>query len=201
MVFCQMYVDCYKDKLVQNDIFQEFFINIIVVWVNMLFFLFFGFIKIFVGVCVIVVEFVDIGYEIIMEGKVCICIVGGYDDFGEEGLYEFVNMKVISNFVDEMVYGCIFVEMFRFIIMIRNGFMEVQGVGFQVIMIVKFVFDMGVFIWGIFVFIMIVFDKIGCFVFVFGQGVFIIVCEYFGKFFFLFLDIKYRRCQIERCIC
>lgn len=169
------------------------------VWVNMLFLFLFGFIKIFVGVCVIVVEFVDIGYEIIMEGKVCICFVGGFDDFGEEGLYEFVNMKVMSNIVDEFVYGCILKEMLWFMIIICNGFMEFQGCGIQIIMIVQFVIDMGMFVYGIVVMIIIVFDKIGCFVFVFGQGVFISVCEYQGKFFLFFFDINYCCCQIECC--
>ncbi|CRK44578.1 hypothetical protein BN1723_016358, partial [Verticillium longisporum] len=74
-------------------------------WVNMLLLSSSGPIKTPVGACATSVESVDIGYETIMEGKAKIVFVGGFDDFGEEGSYEFANMKATSNAVDELAHG------------------------------------------------------------------------------------------------
>ncbi|CAP67324.1 uncharacterized protein PODANS_1_23310 [Podospora anserina S mat+] len=194
----QMHVDRYKDKPVQNDILQESFINTIAAWVNMLLLSSSGPIKTPVGACATAVESVDIGYETIMEGKARICIVGGYDDFGEEGSYEFANMKATSNSVDEMAHGRTPAEMSRPTTTTRNGFMEAQGAGLQVIMTAKLALDMGVPIWGILALTTTASDKIGRSVPAPGQGVLTTAREHSGKFPSPLLDIKYRRRQIER---
>ncbi|EEY14911.1 fatty acid synthase subunit alpha reductase [Verticillium alfalfae VaMs.102] len=100
-----MHRDRFLDKPVQNDILQESFINTMAAWVNMLLLSSSGPIKTPVGACATSVESVDIGYETIMEGKAKIVFVGGFDDFGEEGSYEFANMKATSNAVDELAHG------------------------------------------------------------------------------------------------
>ena len=100
-----MYKDRFMEKPVQKDILQESFINTMSAWVNMLLMSSTGPIKTPVGACATAVESIDIGYETILEGKARVCFVGGFDDFQEEGSYEFANMKATSNAVDEFAHG------------------------------------------------------------------------------------------------
>ncbi|KAK3939839.1 fatty acid synthase subunit alpha [Diplogelasinospora grovesii] len=193
-----MHRDRFLDKPLQNDILQESFINTMAAWVNMLLISSSGPIKTPVGACATSVESVDIGYETIMEGKARICFVGGFDDFGEEGSYEFANMKATSNAVDEFAHGRTPKEMSRPTTTTRNGFMESQGCGVQVIMTAKLALDMGVPIYGILALTTTASDKIGRSVPAPGQGVLTTAREHPGKFPSPLLDIKYRRRQIER---
>ncbi|KAK0620028.1 hypothetical protein B0T14DRAFT_480630 [Immersiella caudata] len=193
-----MHRDRFLDKPLQNDILQESFINTMAAWVNMLLISSSGPIKTPVGACATAVESVDIGYETIMEGKARVCFVGGFDDFGEEGSYEFANMKATSNAVDEFAHGRTPKEMSRPTTTTRNGFMESQGSGVQVIMTAKLALDMGVPIHGILALTTTASDKIGRSVPAPGQGVLTTAREHPGKFQSPLLDIKYRRRQIER---
>lgn len=193
-----MHRDRFLDKPLQNDILQESFINTMAAWVNMLLISSSGPIKTPVGACATAVESVDIGYETIMEGKARICFVGGFDDFGEEGSYEFANMKATSNAVDEFAHGRTPKEMSRPTTTTRNGFMESQGSGVQVIMTAKLALDMGVPIHGILALTTTASDKIGRSVPAPGQGVLTTAREHPGKYQSPLLDIKYRRRQIER---
>ncbi|KAK4100222.1 hypothetical protein N658DRAFT_427983 [Parathielavia hyrcaniae] len=193
-----MHRDRFLDKPLQNDILQESFINTMAAWVNMLLISSSGPIKTPVGACATAVESVDIGYETIMEGKARVCFVGGFDDFGEEGSYEFANMKATSNAVDEFAHGRTPKEMSRPTTTTRNGFMESQGCGVQVIMTAKLALDMGVPIYGILALTTTASDKIGRSVPAPGQGVLTTAREHPGKFASPLLDIKYRRRQIER---
>jgi fatty acid synthase subunit alpha len=183
---------------VQNDILQESFINTMAAWVNMLLMSSSGPIKTPVGACATAVESIDTGYETIMEGKARVCFVGGFDDLGEEGSYEFANMKATSNTVDEFAHGRTPAEMSRPTTTTRNGFMESQGCGIQVIMTAKLALDMGVPIHGIVALTTTASDKIGRSVPAPGQGVLTTARENPGKFPSPLLDIKYRRRQIER---
>ncbi|KAF3767970.1 hypothetical protein M406DRAFT_70070 [Cryphonectria parasitica EP155] len=192
-----MHRDRFLDKPLQNDILQESFINTMAAWVNMLLISSSGPIKTPVGACATAVESVDIGYETIMEGKARVCFVGGFDDFGEEGSYEFANMKATSNAVDEFAHGRTPKEMSRPTTTTRNGFMESQGCGVQVIMTAKLALDMGVPIHGILALTTTASDKIGRSVPAPGQGVLTTARENPGKFPSPLLDIKYRRRQIE----
>jgi fatty acid synthase subunit alpha len=193
-----MHRDRFLDKPLQNDILQESFINTMAAWVNMLLISSSGPIKTPVGACATAVESVDIGYETIMEGKARVCFVGGFDDFGEEGSYEFANMKATSNAVDEFAHGRTPQEMSRPTTTTRNGFMESQGCGIQVIMTAKLALDMGVPIYSILALTTTASDKIGRSVPAPGQGVLTTAREHPGKFPSPLLDIKYRRRQIER---
>ncbi|KAK5998240.1 Fatty acid synthase subunit alpha [Cladobotryum mycophilum] len=193
-----MHKDRYLDKPLQNDILQESFINTMAAWVNMLLISSSGPIKTPVGACATAVESVDIGYETIMEGKARVCFVGGFDDFGEEGSYEFANMKATSNTVDEFAHGRTPKEMSRPTTTTRNGFMESQGCGVQVIMTAKLALDMGVPIYGILALTTTASDKIGRSVPAPGKGVLTTAREHAGKFPSPLLDINYRRRQIER---
>jgi fatty acid synthase subunit alpha, fungi type len=192
-----MYKDRYLDKPLQKDILQESFINTMSAWVNMLLLSSTGPIKTPVGACATAVESIDIGYETIVEGKARVCLVGGFDDFQEEGSYEFANMKATSNAVDEFEHGRTPREMSRPTTTTRNGFMESQGCGIQVIMTARLALDMGVPIYGILGMTATATDKIGRSIPAPGQGVLTTARENPGKFPSPLLDIKYRRRQIE----
>lgn len=192
-----MYKDRFLDKPLQKDILQESFINTMSAWVNMLLMSSTGPIKTPVGACATSVESVDIGYETIVEGKARVCFVGGFDDFQEEGSYEFANMKATSNAVDEFAHGRTPKEMSRPTTTTRNGFMESQGCGIQVIMTARLALDMGVPIYGILGLTATATDKIGRSIPAPGQGVLTTAREKPGKFPSPLLDIKYRRRQIE----
>ncbi|KAM3084196.1 beta subunit of fatty acid synthetase [Clarireedia jacksonii] len=192
-----MYKDRFLDKPLQKDILQESFINTMSAWVNMLLISSTGPIKTPVGACATSVESIDIGYETIVEGKARVCFVGGFDDFQEEGSYEFANMKATSNAVDEFAHGRTPKEMSRPTTTTRNGFMESQGCGIQVIMTAKLALEMGVPIYGILGLTSTATDKIGRSVPAPGQGVLTTARENPGKFPSPLLDIKYRRRQVE----
>ncbi|KAL6702779.1 beta subunit of fatty acid synthetase [Coniothyrium glycines] len=192
-----MYKDRFLDKPVQKDILQESFINTMAAWVNMLLMSSTGPIKTPVGACATAVESVDIGYDTIVEGKARVCFVGGFDDFQEEGSYEFANMKATSNAEDEFAHGRTPKEMSRPTTTTRNGFMESQGCGMQVIMDAKLALDMGVPIYGILGYTATATDKIGRSVPAPGKGVLTSAREAPSKFPSPLLDIKYRRRQME----
>ena len=192
-----MYKDRFLDKPRQKDILQESFINTMSAWVNMLLMSSTGPIKTPVGACATAVESIDIGYETILEGKARVCFVGGFDDFQEEGSYEFANMKATSNAVDEFAHGRTPKEMSRPTTTTRNGFMESQGCGMQIIMTAKLALEMGVPIYGILALTTTATDKIGRSVPAPGQGVLTTARENPSKFPSPLLDIKYRRRQID----
>ncbi|KAK4214388.1 fatty acid synthase subunit alpha [Rhypophila decipiens] len=193
-----MHKDRFLDQPLQNDILQESFINTMAAWVNMLLLSSSGPIKTPVAACATAVESLDIGYETIMDGKARVCLVGGFDDFGEEGSYEFANMKATSNSVDEFAHGRTPAEMSRPTTTTRNGFMESQGSGIQLLMTAKLALEMGVPIYGILALTTTASDKIGRSVPAPGQGILTTAREHAGKFPSPLLDIKYRRRQIER---
>ncbi|KAF1352372.1 fatty acid synthase subunit alpha [Delphinella strobiligena] len=193
-----MYKDRFLDKPLQKDILQESFINTMSAWVNMLLMSSTGPIKTPVGACATAVESIDIGYDTIVEGKARVCFVGGFDDFQEEGSYEFANMKATSNADDEFAHGRTPKEMSRPTTTTRNGFMESQGCGMQVIMDAKLALDMGVPIYGILGFTATATDKIGRSVPAPGKGVLTTAREQPGKFPSPLLDIKYRKRQLDQ---
>lgn len=192
-----MYKDRFLDKPLQKDILQESFINTMSAWVNMLLLSSTGPIKTPVGACATAVESIDIGYDTIVEGKARVCFVGGFDDFQEEGSYEFANMKATSNAEDELAHGRTPKEMSRPTTTTRNGFMESQGCGMQVIMDAKLALDMGVPIYGILGFTATATDKIGRSVPAPGKGVLTTAREMSSKFPSPLLDIKYRKRQMD----
>ena len=192
-----MYKDRFLDKPVQKDILQESFINTMSAWVNMLLMSSTGPIKTPVGACATAVESIDIGYDTIVEGKARVCFVGGFDDFQEEGSYEFANMKATSNAEDEFAHGRTPKEMSRPTTTTRNGFMESQGCGMQVIMDAKLALDMGLPIYGVLGFTATATDKIGRSVPAPGKGVLTTARENASKFPSPLLDIKYRKRQMD----
>lgn len=195
-----MFKDRYSDKPVQNDILQESFINTMSAWVNMLLLSSSGPIKTPVGACATAVESVDTGIETILTGKAKVCIVGGYDDFQEEGSYEFANMNATSNAVDEFAHGRTPSEMSRPSTTTRNGFMEAQGSGIQVIMTADLAIKMGVPIYAVLAMTATATDKIGRSVPAPGKGILTTAREHHGdlKYPSAMLSTKYRSRQLKK---
>lgn len=193
-----MFKDRYIDLPVQNDILQESFINTMSAWVNMLLVSSSGPIKTPVGACATSIESADVGIETIMSGKAKIVFIGGYDDFQEEGSYEFGNMKATSDTTSEFAHGRTPGEMSRPNSTSRAGFMESQGAGIQVLMNAKLAVEMGVPIYGIVALTATATDKIGRSVPAPGRGILTNAREnQDNKFPYRLLDIKYRRKQLD----
>nr|P43098.1 RecName: Full=Fatty acid synthase subunit alpha; Includes: RecName: Full=Acyl carrier; Includes: RecName: Full=3-oxoacyl-[acyl-carrier-protein] reductase; AltName: Full=Beta-ketoacyl reductase; Includes: RecName: Full=3-oxoacyl-[acyl-carrier-protein] synthase; AltName: Full=Beta-ketoacyl synthase [Candida albicans]AAA34345.1 fatty acid synthase alpha subunit [Candida albicans] len=195
-----MFKDRYADKPVQNDILQESFINTMSAWVNMLLLSSSGPIKTPVGACATAVESVDIGIETILSGKAKVVLVGGYDDFQEEGSYEFANMNATSNSIEEFKHGRTPKEMSRPTTTTRNGFMEAQGSGIQVIMTADLALKMGVPIHAVLAMTATATDKIGRSVPAPGKGILTTAREHHGnlKYPSPLLNIKYRKRQLNK---
>lgn len=194
-----MFKDRYLDQPVQNDILQESFINTMSAWVNMLLISSSGPIKTPVGACATAIESADVGIETILSGKAKIVFIGGYDDFQEEGSYEFGNMKATSDSVEEESNGRTPSDMSRPTSTSRSGFMESQGAGIQVAMQAKLAIEMGVPIYGIAALTATATDKIGRSVPAPGRGILTTAREnQDNKFPSRILDIKYRRKQLNK---
>lgn len=119
------------------------FINTVAGWVNLLLLSSSGPIKIPVGACATALQSVEIAIDTIISGKAKIMIAGGFDDFSEEGSFEFANMKATSNSETEFAAGREPNEMSRPTTSTRAGFMEAQGCGAQVLMSAKTAIEMG----------------------------------------------------------
>ncbi|BFZ56375.1 3-oxoacyl-[acyl-carrier-protein] synthase [Savitreella phatthalungensis] len=193
-----MYKDRWIDKPVQKDILQESFINTMSAWVNMLLLSSAGPIKTPVGACATAAESVEIGLDTIVSGKAKIVIVGGYDDFQEEGSYEFANMGATSNAEKEIARGRTPGEMSRPTTTTRNGFMESQGAGIQILMQGSLAVKMGVPIYGVIAMTATATDKEGRSVPAPGQGILTTARETPGKFPSPLLNLDYRAKQLAR---
>ncbi|GLD97526.1 hypothetical protein PINS_up006216 [Pythium insidiosum] len=169
--FKRIYQNRLQGKGAPSDTLQECFINTAPAWVNMLLLSSSGPIKTPVGACATAAESVDIGVETIKSGKARIVIVGGYDDFGEEGSYEFAQMKATSDSVKEVGMGRDPREMCRPCSTTRGGFMESHGAGMQLLMDAQLALDMGCPIYAIVALTNTATDKNGRSVPAPGQGI------------------------------
>ena len=186
------------DQPVQKDILQESFINVMPAWVNLLLLSSSGPIKTPVGACATAVESVEIGVETIMSGKAKVVIAGGYDDFTEEGSYEFANMKATSDATEELLKGRTPSEMSRPTTTSRAGFMESQGAGMHVLMSAEVAIEMGVPIYGIVALTNTATDKEGRSVPAPGQGILTTARENRGIVPQRLLDFNWRKMQLKR---
>ncbi|OWZ23331.1 Holo-acyl-carrier-protein, partial [Phytophthora megakarya] len=182
-----------------SDALQECFINTPPAWVNMLLLSSSGPIKTPVGACATAAESVDIGAETIKSGKARICIVGGYDDFGEEGAYEFAQMKATSDSVKETEMGREPKEMCRPCSTTRGGFMESHGAGMQLLMDAQLALEMGLPIYGIVALTNTATDKNGRSVPAPGQGILTTARETSSENLkpSPLLDVEFRRRQFD----
>ena len=192
-----MYKARMLEKPVQNDIMQETFINTISAWVNMLLISSTGPNRTPVGACATAVESLDIGYDTIVSGKARVCLVGACDVYGEEAAQEFRNMKAVVCEKEEDARGRIPKEMSRPTTTTRDGFVESEGAGVQVITSAKLALEMGLPIWGIVALTATASDKIGRSVPAPGQGILTLSREDPTKYPSPLLNLKYRRRQLQ----
>ncbi|KAK9759886.1 fatty acid synthase alpha subunit Lsd1 [Basidiobolus ranarum] len=197
-----IYKDRFMEKPVQMDIMQESFVNTMPAWVNLLLLSSSGPVKTPVGACATAVESVDIGIDTILNEKAKIVVVGGYDDFQEEGSFEFANMKATSNAIEELEQGREPQEMSRPTTSSRGGFMESMGAGHQILMSAKLALEMGVPIYGIIAHSATATDKEGRSVPAPGQGILTSARETGVpspklNFHYRARQISYRRLQIK----
>ncbi|OWZ15871.1 Fatty acid synthase subunit alpha [Phytophthora megakarya] len=197
------YSQIYKDRLLgkpaPSDILQECFINTPPAWVNMLLLSSSGPIKTPVGACATAAESVDIAVETIKSGKARVCIVGGYDDFGEESAFEFAQMKATSDSVKETSMGREPKEMCRPCSSTLDGFMESHGAGMQLLMDAQLALEMGLPIYGIIALSNTATDKNGRSVPAPGQGILTTAREAMSinSKPSPLLDVEYRRRQFD----
>lgn len=185
------------DEPVQGDILQETFVNTVAAWINMLLLSSSGPIKTPVGACATAVESLEIGIDTIKSGKAKICLVGGYDDFGEEGSYEFANMKATANSEEEMECGRTPKEMSRPSTSTRSGFVESQGAGTQILMSAELAIQMGLPIYAIVEHVSTATDKVGRSVPAPGQGILTTARESLKRTPSPLLDLSYRKRNLD----
>lgn len=191
-----MFKDRREEKDVQKDILQETFINTVAGWVNLLLLSSSGPVKIPVGACATAMQSVEIACDSILSGKAKVMIAGGFDDFSEEGSFEFANMKATSNAETEFAMGREPNEFSRPMTSTRAGFMESQGCGVHVIMNAKTALELGASIQGIVAYTSTHTDKAGRSIPAPGQGVLSAAREISPKESLPILDVKYRARQL-----
>lgn len=145
----KMHRDRFLGREVQADVLQETFANTVGAWVNMLLLSSTGPIKTPVGACATAIEALDTGYDMIVQGKAKICLVGGGDDFTEDVSYEFGSMRATCDTDLECAAGREPREMSRPMTSSRSGFIESHGSGVQVLTTAELALKLGLPIFGI----------------------------------------------------
>jgi fatty acid synthase subunit alpha len=191
-----MFKDRKEEKDVQKDVLQETFINTVAGWVNLLLMSAAGPVKIPVGACATALQSLEIACDTVASGKAKIMIAGGFDDFSEEGSYEFANMQATSNSETELKMGREPKEFSRPTTSTRDGFMEAQGAGVQIIMSARTALEMGAPIQGVVAYTSTHTVKAGRSIPAPGRGVLSVAREIPSATPHLTLDIKYRSRQL-----
>jgi len=132
-----------------SDQLQESFINTTPAWINMLLLSSCGPILPPVAACATAAVSLECGVMAIREGKAKVMIVGGSEDLGEEGSYEFAQMGATSNSDAEFAAGRTPDEQCRPCTSTRNGFMESQGAGVQIVTTASLALEMGLPIYAV----------------------------------------------------
>ncbi|ODN92793.1 hypothetical protein L198_05588 [Cryptococcus wingfieldii CBS 7118] len=191
-----MFRDRREEKDVQKDVLQETFINTVAGWVNLLLLSSSGPVKIPVGACATALQSVEIACDSILSGKAKVMFAGGFDDFSEEGSFEFANMKATSNAETEFAAGREPTEFSRPMTSTRAGFMESQGCGVHVVMSAKTAIEMGASIQGIVAYTSTHTDKAGRSIPAPGRGILSTAREVTPDHALPLLDIQYRSRQL-----
>ena len=192
-----MFRSRYQDKVVANDVLAETFINSGSAWINMLLLSASGPIKTPVGACATAVESLDTGYDLITTGKAKLCIVGGFDDMIKETADEFASIKATIDPSKDIEGGRDPREMSRPATSTRNGFVESEGAGMQVITSASLALEIGLPIYGIVAFTQTASDKIGRSLPAPGRGVLSNAAQAKAKFEPPLMNMMYRRRNIE----
>lgn len=123
---------------------------------------------------------------------------GGHDDMTEEVAYEFAKMRATVNTDEEEARGRMYSEMSRPMTTTRDGFVESQGSGIQVLASATMAIKMGLPIYGIVSWAGTASDKTGRSVPSPGKGTLTNARETHGADKNLLLDIHFRKDRITR---
>ena len=186
----------FLDQPVQRDVLAESFINSGSAWINMLLLSSAGPNITPVGACATAIESMDVGYESIVSGRAKAVLVGGYDYLAKDVSYEFANMKATNNAENDMACGRGPKEMSRPATSTRNGFVESEGAGIQVLTTATLALEMGLPIHGVVALTRTASDKAGRSLPAPGRGILTTSGEVHSKFDAPLMNLEYRR----RCI-
>ena len=198
---------------IPSDTLAESFINTMPAWINMLLLSSSGPVKTPVGACATAAESADIGVETIQSGKARVVIIGAYDDFTEEGSYEFAQMGATRASTLEDAAGrptgswqnprwprdrgIGLAEISRPCTSSRGGFTEAHGAGMQILMDAELALEMGVPIYGILALTSTATDKEGRSVPAPGQGILTTAREAPSVFESPMLNADYRKENLD----
>jgi fatty acid synthase subunit alpha len=185
------------DKQVQSDVLQETYINSTSAWINMLLLSSNGPIKTPVGACATALEALDTGYELIVGGKANMCLVGGFDDLQDDMSFEFAKMKATIDPETDCQRGREPGEMSRPATSSRDGFVEAQGCGLQILTSAKLALEMGLPIHCVVALTHTASDKIGRSIPAPGRGLLAVASEASSALPSPLLDIRYRKRLLE----
>lgn len=198
---------------IPSDTLAESFINTMPAWINMLLLSSSGPIKTPVGACATAAESVDIGLETITSGKARVVIVGAYDDFTEEGSYEFAQMGATrASTLEEAAgrptgswqnpkwprdRGVGLAEISRPCTSSRGGFTEAHGAGMQILMDAELALEMGCPIYGVVALSSTATDKEGRSIPAPGQGILTSAREVRSTFSSPLLRLGFRKQNLQ----
>ncbi|OBR05645.1 Fatty acid synthase alpha subunit [Colletotrichum higginsianum IMI 349063] len=194
----EMFKRRYLDRQVQKDILAETFVNTTAAWLNMLLCGSSGPIRTPVGACATSLESLDTGYDLILGGKAKAVLVGGTDSLERDIAQEFANMQATIDADRDSAAGRTPGEASRPTTSTRNGFVEGEGCGIQLMTTARLAVDMGLPIRAVIALTHTASDKIGRSVPAPGKGILTIAAEERGRFPSPLLDLKYRRRQLDR---
>lgn len=195
-----MFRNTYLDKQVQSDVLQETNPNTPAAWVNMVLLGASGPIKTPVGACATALESLDGALDSITAGKTKMCLVGGVDAFHEDESFAFGAMGATADSGKDFARGRQPKEMSRPMSESRSGFVEAEGGGVQIICTAQVAIEMGLPVYAIVAGTTMASDKIGRSVPAPGQGLLTFAKETPGAELSPYLDVSFRRREMERAI-
>ncbi|PVH99331.1 thiolase-like protein [Periconia macrospinosa] len=195
-----MYRQRYVDKSVQKDILAETFVNTTAAWLNMLLLGSSGPIRTPVGACATALESVDTGADLIRSGKAKVVLVGGADTLERRTAQEFANMQATINIDDDAAAGRTPKEASRPTTSSRAGFVQGEGCGVQILTTASLALKMGLPIRAVIALTHTASDQIGRSVPAPGKGLLSIAAEKRAPYPSPWLNMSYRRRQLEHRI-
>lgn len=180
-----------------SDLLQETFINTTPAWINMLLLSSSGPIKTPVAACATAAASVELAVDTLRSGKAKVMVAGGFEDFGEEGSYEFGQMKATSDSILEKKKGRVPKEMCRPATSTRAGFMESHGAGIQILATAELALEMGLPIYAIIGATHTATDRQGRSVPAPGQGILSCAREVHSMEYNPVLDLEFRSDELQ----
>lgn len=148
-------------KEVPNDILSDAFVGSVAAWINLLLLSASGPIKTAAGTCATSLESLDTAYDLVSNGRVKMCLAGGYDTYTRPIYYEFGTMQALNNASQDERCGRDPKEMSRPFTTTRGGFVLGDGIGMQLVTSASLALQMGLPIYGIVAMTHMASDKLG----------------------------------------